>query len=299
MEKTDKIWLNGQLVPWDEAKVHVLTHTLHYGSGAMEGIRMYKTPKGSALFQLDRHIDRLYYGADSLKMKVPWSKEEFKQAILETIKANNVEVCYVRPILYYGYGELRVGPSGCPVEGSIAVWPWGAYLPAESVKIKTSTYIRIHPKTSVTDAKITGHYVNSILSGYQATDNGYHEALQLDYQGNIAEGPGENFFIVNGKTIITPPLGTILAGITRESVIELAKDLGYEVKEEAIKLEEAYKADECFFTGTAAEVTPIGSIDDKAIKNEIGPVTKHLKEEFSRITNAENKKYYKWLTFIE
>lgn len=291
--------MNGELVDWDKANVHILTHSLHYGSAAFEGIRMYDTKKGSAMFQLDRHIDRLLYSAESLQMKVPYNKDQLREAILETIKINKVKACYVRPIIYYGYGELRVGPGGCPVETSIAVWPWGAYLPGDSIKVKTSDLIRIHPKSSVTDAKITGHYVNSMLAGLQATSKGYGEALLLDYEGNIAEGPGENFFIVQGNKIITPPLGTILAGITRESVIELARDLGYKVEERAIKLEEAYEADECFFTGTAAEVTPIKSIDDKPIKNEIGPVTKHLKEEFVKIVNAENERYFKWLTFVK
>lgn len=299
MEKTDKIWMNGEFIEWDKASVHVLTHSLHYGSAAFEGIRMYETSKGSAIFQLDRHLDRLFYSAESLKMNVPWTQEEIKQAVLETVGINKEKACYIRPIIYYGYGELRVGPGGCPVEAAIAVWPWGSYLGEESAKIKTADFIRIHPRSSVTDAKISGHYVNSMLAGLQATDKGYTEALLLDFEGNIAEGPGENFFIVQDKQIITPPLGTILSGITRESIIELAKDLGYEVVERAIKLEEAYDADECFFTGTAAEVTPIGSIDDKLIKNDIGPVSTHLKQEFNKVANAENEKYNKWLTFIE
>lgn len=298
MQTTSKIWLNGQFVDWDKANIHILSHSLHYGSGVFEGIRMYDTTKGSAIFQLDRHLDRLYYSAKSVKMEVPWTKEEFKKAILETIKINDVKACYIRPIIYYGYGELRVGPGGCPVEASIAVWPWGTYLSDDPIEIKTSDFIRIHPKSSVTDAKICGHYINSMLAGLQATSKGYTEALLLDFEGNIAEGPGENFFMVKNNKIITPPLGTILAGITRESVIELARDLGHEVIEKAIKLEDAYKADECFFTGTAAEMTPIESIDNKKIKNARGKVTSHLREEFMKIVNGENEKYNKWLEFI-
>lgn len=298
MQPTKFIWFNGEFVPWQEAKVHVLVHTLHYGSGVFEGIRMYNTSRGSAIFQLDRHLDRLFYSASALRMEVNYSQKEFKQAVLDTVKKNNVDSCYIRPIIFYGYEELKVVPNGCPVDSAIALWPWGSYLGDETASVKVSDYIRLHPRSSVADAKITGHYANSMLAGLQATEAGYTEALLLDYEGNIAEGPGENFFIVKDETVITPPLGTILAGITRESVIKVARDLGMEVSEQNITLDEAYEADECFFTGTAAEVTPIKSINDKQIKHEIGPVTRRLKDEFSKIVKGENKKYHKWLTFV-
>jgi len=298
MQPTKYIWLNGTFVAWDEAKIHVLVHSLHYGSGVFEGIRLYDTKKGPAIFQLDKHLDRMYYGARCIDMKVPWSQEDFKQAILETVRRNEVKSSYIRPIFYYGYAELRVDPSTCPVEGAIAVWPWGAYLGDEAINVIVSDIIRIHPKSTFADAKITGHYVNSMLAGFAVRKGNYQEALLLDYQGNIAEGPGENFFLVIGKTILTPPLKSILAGITRASILELAKDLGYEVKEEAMSLNDALQADECFFTGTAAEVTAIKAINDTPMKNQNGPVTAHLRGEFRKIINAENPKYEKWLTFV-
>jgi len=299
MQATNKIWLNGKFVDWDKANVHVLIHSLHYGSGVFEGIRTYQTPNGPAVFQLDKHMDRLFYSAESVKMQIPWSKKELTQIILETIKINEVQACYIRPIIYYGYGELRINPKGCPVEAAIAVWPWGAYLGEGMARVKISDYIRIHPQSAVSDAKVCGYYINSILANSQAVDADYTEGLLLDFEGNIAEGPGENFFIVKNGKIITPPLGNILAGITRGSVIELARDLGYQVIEANIKPEEAFGANECFFTGTAAEVTPIESINDQIISTEIGPITKRLKEEFSKIVNGENKAYYHWLTFVK
>lgn len=298
MIPTQYIWQNGQFISWDDAKIHVLAHSLHYGTGVFEGIRLYDTKKGPAVFQLDKHLDRMYYSAKCLDMNVPWSQEEFKQAIIETVRRNEVTGCYIRPIFYYGYGELRVGPEGCPVDGAIAVWPWGAYLGDEAINVIVSDVIRIHPKSSFTDAKITGHYVNSMLAGLAVKKGDYQESLLLDYEGNIAEGPGENFFMVKDEKIITPPLGTILAGITRTSVMELARDLGYNVKERKITLEDAFGADECFFTGTAAEVTAIKSINEKPMKNPNGPVTAHLRSEFRTIVNGENEKYEKWLTFI-
>ena len=299
MQTTKKIWMNGKFIPWDQAKVHILTHSLHYGSGVFEGIRAYDTKKGTTVFQLDAHINRLYYSAKAVHMEVPWTKKELKKAIIDTIKVNKIKSCYIRPIFYYGYGELRVGPGGCPTEGAIAVWPWGSYLGEEAIRVKVSDFIRIHPRSSVTDAKICGHYINSMLAGLQATKNGYSEALLLDYDGNVAEGPGENFFMVKDGKIVTPLLGAILDGITRGSVIALAKDLGFKVEERTITLEEIYASQECFFTGTAAEVTPIGSINDKIISKKIGPITKKIKDEFAKITKGENEKYHKWLTIID
>ncbi|MEK7132576.1 MAG: branched-chain amino acid transaminase [Patescibacteria group bacterium] len=299
MNATKYIWFNGKLVPWARAKIHVLSHSLHYGTGAFEGIRMYETAKGPAIFHLGRHMERLIFSAKSLGMKLPYSLDELMDAAVETVRKNKFKSCYIRPIAYFGLGEVRVLPTNCPVEVAIAAWPWGAYLGDEPARITVVKTLRIHPQTLVVKAKITGHYVNSMLAGREAADRGFTEALQLDYQGNIAEGPGENFFIVNGKTLSTPALGSILPGITRASVIELARDLGYKVEERAISPAEAVGTDECFFTGTAAEITPIASIDDAEIKSAPGPITKHIRDEFMKITRAENPKYKSWLTFID
>ena len=300
MDETKFIWMDGKLVKWHEAKVHVLAHTLHYGAGVFEGIRFYETEKGPAVFRLKEHIDRLYYSAGTFGMKIPYSKEEFIKAVKETVRVNGLKAGYIRPICFFGYGKMGLNPEGAPVNCAIAVWPWGKYLGENAVRIKTSKYIRIHPKSTHADAKICGHYVNSIFAFLDAKGEGYDEALLLDYEGNIAEGPGENFFIVKNKKIFTPPLGTILKGITRESIIQLARDLGFELNEKKIKLEEAYNADEVFFTGTAAEVTPIASIDDKQIGDgRTGPITKQLSGEYHKIITGKNPKYEKWLTYID
>ena len=299
METTDKIWLNGELVDWDKAKVHVINHTMHYGTGAFEGMRFYDTPKGPAIFQLDRHLDRWLYSAKCLHMELPYSKPELRRAIVETVKVNKIKEGYIRPIAYYDHGPLRVNPVDLPVGVSIACWSWGSYLGEESAKLKVSSYIRIHPQTTFTDAKITGHYVNAMLAVREATEAGYTEALMLDYEGYVAEGSAENIFAIKNKIIYTPPLGTILAGITRESVIELAKDLSYEVEEKKLKIEDILEADECFLTGTAAEVSPVGQIDKQKLKNQLGPVTTKLKKKFEQIICAEDEKYEKWLTFVK
>ncbi len=294
-----KIWFNGKLIPWDKAKIHVLTHTLHYGTGAFEGIRFYDTKKGPAIFQLSRHVDRWLYSAKCLRMKMSYSKNQLTKATVETVKANKIPCGYIRPISFYGHGPLRVNPTGLPVDTAIACWPWGAYLGEEAVKLKVSSFVRIHPKSTFADAKITGHYVNAMLAGMEATTAGYTEALMLDYKGSVAEGSAENIFIIKNKTIYTPPLGTILAGITRESVIILARNLGYKVMEKKMKVKDIMAADECFLTGTAAEISPVGQIEKTKLKNQFGPITKHLQEEFMKIVSGENKKYYKWLTFVK
>ncbi|NQV12982.1 MAG: branched-chain amino acid transaminase [Parcubacteria group bacterium] len=299
METTDKIWFNGKLVPWSEAKVHVINHTMHYGTGAFEGMRFYDTKKGPAIFQLDRHIDRWLYSAKCLHMKVPYSKAELRQATIETVKVNKIKEGYIRPIAYYDHGPLRVNPVDLPVGVAIACWPWGSYLGEESARLKVSSYIRIHPQTTYTDAKITGHYVNAMLAVREATEAGYTEALMLDYEGYVAEGSAENIFIIKDGIIYTPPLGTILAGITRESVITLAKDLGYKVVEKKLKIKDILEANECFLTGTAAEVSPVGQIDKQKLQNQLGPVTAKLKKRFEQVICAEDEKYYKWLTFVK
>ena len=298
MEETEFIWMDGKLVPWKDAKIHVLTHTLHYGAGVFEGIRFYKTDKGPAVFRLKEHIDRMYKSADCIKMKIPFSKEDFIKAVIETVKKNKIDAGYIRPICFFGYGKMGLNPEGAPVNCSIAVWPWGKYLGEDAVKVKTSGYIRLHPKSTHADAKITGHYVNSILASIEAKDAGYNEALLLNAEGYIEEGPGENFYIVKDGKIITPPLGNILPGITRKSVMQIAKDEGIEVIEKNIKLKDVYNADEAFFTGTAAEVSAIESVDDKKIgKKAPGPITTKLRDLFMEIVHGKNKKYESWLSY--
>ena len=299
MQTTETIWQNGKFVPWAEAKIHVMTHTLHYGGGAFEGIRFYSTSQGPAIFRLKEHVDRLFYSAKTLNLELPYSKEEVIEAIKEVVRNSNLESGYIRPIAFYGYGKMGVNPLGNPVEFVIACWPWGAYLPHDSIDVKISSYIRIHPDSSVVDAKLCGHYVNGILASIELQGTHYHEALFLDSKGKITEGVGENFFMVKNKIIYTPKLGGILAGITRLTIIQLAQDLGYEVIETDISLEEAYQADEAFFTGTAAEVTAIRSINDRVFgEGGIGEITALIKEAFLDLVHGKNPNYMEYLTFI-
>jgi len=299
MDKTDKIWMDGKFVDWDKAKVHVLTHTLHYGLGVFEGIRFYETGKGPAVFRLKDHIKRLFHGAKTAFMKVPYTETEINKAVLKTIRKNKIEAGYIRPILFYGYGKMGLDPHGAEVNAAIAVWPWGAYLGEGAVKVKTSSFIRIHPKSTHSECKFCGHYVNSIFASLEAKEKGYDEALLLDYEGYCAEGPGENLFIVKDGKLLTPKLGNILPGITRKSIIEIANNEGIKVEESKLKLEDVYNADEAFFTGTAVEVIPITSIDDKKIGKETpGPVTKKLKELYLDIVHGKNEKYEGWLEYV-
>ncbi|MDP7180189.1 MAG: branched-chain amino acid transaminase [Candidatus Woesearchaeota archaeon] len=299
MKETKLIWMDGKLVPWKDANVHVLTHTLHYGAGVFEGIRCYETDKGAAIFKLNEHIDRLFYSAESVDMKIPFSNKEIVKATIQTVKENDLKAGYIRPICFFGYGKMGLNPKSAPVNTSIAVWPWGSYLGDQAVKVKTSKYIRIHPKSAVSDAKIVGFYANSILASIEVKNAGYDEALLLDYEGNVAEGPGENIFIVKDNKILTPQAGSILPGITRASVKQLAKDLNIEVEEKELKLEDIYDADEAFFTGTAAEVTSIESLDNKKIGNAApGPITTKIKELFMDIVHGKNEKYNNWLTYV-
>jgi branched-chain amino acid aminotransferase len=297
--KTEKIWMDGEFVSWDDAKIHVLTHTLHYGAGVFEGIRFYKTEKGPAVFRLREHIERLYKSAAPLTMEIPFSKEDMIKAVKDTVRVNKIDAGYIRPICFFGYGKMGLNPEGAPVKCAIAVWPWGSYLGEEAVKVKTSKYIRIHPKSVIADAKVCGHYVNSILASIEAKKEGFEECLLLDYKGNVAEGPGENIFYVKDSKIYTPKLGTILPGITRSSIMQIAKDEGYGVEEKDIALEELKSSDELFFTGTAAEVTPIRQLDNTLIGNgRVGPVTAKLKNIFLDIVHGRNKKYEKWLSYV-
>lgn len=299
MQKTDYIWHNGKIVAWDEAKIHVLTHSLHYGGAAFEGIRAYNTQKGPAIFRLKEHVERLLYTCSVIHLKLPYTETEIAEAIVQTVRLNKLQQCYIRPLAFFGYGKMGVNPTGAPPELTIACWPWGAYLPYDMVDIQTSDFIRIPPNATIADAKLTGNYINCILAILRLQGTRYHEALFLDTEGNIAEGPGENFFIVKNNTIYTPNLGAILAGITRDTVKVIAHQLGIEFVEKDITLDEAYKADEAFFSGTAAEITPIKSIDDKIIgKGIIGLVTQKVRQTYMDMVTGKNKEFEKFLTYV-
>ncbi len=300
MQQTKEIWHNGAFVAWEDAKVHVLTHALHYGDSVFEGIRAYKTSRGAAVFRLKEHLERLFYSASVIGITIPYTVEQLTEATTQLLKRCNLEQGYIRPIAFNGYGVMGLNPKGSPVDVVIACWPWGKYLPHEMVDIKSSKYIRIHPKSTVSDAKIGGHYVNSILAVQELQGTKYHEALFLDLDGNIAEGPGENFFMIKEGKLITPPLGTILAGITRETVIQFAKRHNIPVVERTISLDEAFKCDEAFFTGTAAEVSPIRSINDTVLGNgELGPITKKIKDAYLKMVTGEDAEFIHFLTFVE
>ena len=300
MNETKFIWKNGELIAWAEATTHVLTHALHYGSAVFEGIRCYQTDQGPSIFRLDRHVDRLFYSGSALAMDIPFAKEEIANVCKQIVRENGLEACYIRPLAYYGYGKMGLNPIGAPVDLIIACWPWGAYLGDDTVKIKVSDYIRIHPKTSVTDAKISGHYVNSIMASLEVHgDDRYHESLLLDYQGNVAEGPGENLFLVKDGALHTPKPGTILPGIKRDTVMTLAKEQGIEVVERVIAPDELHTADEAFFTGTAAEVIGITHIDDKPIgSGKMGPVTSKLRGLFLDSVHGRLREHKEWLFYI-
>jgi branched-chain amino acid aminotransferase len=296
MQTTEMIWKNGKLIPWADATVHVLSHTLHYGGGAFEGIRFYNTSQGPAIFRLQDHVERLIYSTEALKMHLSYSKEAIITAIKDVVRCNKLESGYIRPIAFYGYGKMGVNPIGNPVELVIACWPWGAYLPHASVDVKTSSYIRIHPDSTVVDAKLCGHYVNSILASLELQGTHYHEALLLDSDGHITEGVGENFFMVKDDVIYTPNLGGILSGITRATVIQLARYLDFKVIEVDISLYDAYQADEAFFTGTAAEVTAIRSINDKILgKKDIGPITSAIKKAYLELVHGKDNRFIDYL----
>jgi len=291
--------MNNNLINWDEAKIHVLTHSLHYGSAVFEGIRCYKTVKGAAVFRLNDHIKRMFKSSNSLRMKIPYTEELLSEAVVKTIKANNLSECYIRPIAYYGYGVMGLNPSNAPVDVSIAVWPWDSYLGDKPSKVMTSSYIRVHPDSTNVKAKISGHYVNSIIANLEAKEKGFDEALLLDYADHVAEGPGENIFIIKDHVIYTPEIGSILPGITRKTIIRLAKDLGYDVVKTELELIDVLDADEVLFCGTAAEVHPITQVDDVVINNgQVGEVTSILKNLYSDVVHGRTNEYNFWLTHI-
>ena len=306
MIETGKIWFNGELKEHDDAKVHVLSHVLHYGSGCFEGIRLYKLKNGkSAVFRLKEHVDRLYDSCKIYKMEVPYTKSEFIKGVLDTIKINKLESGYIRPLIFRGYNQLGVNPTCNPVEAIIAAWKWGAYLGEEGlkngIKVCVSSWRRPAPNTLPALAKASGNYLSSQLIKMEALDMGFEEGLALDYFGNISEGSGENIFLVKNGELLTPPMASSsLAGITRDVVVKIAKDLGLVVKYETLPREFLYLADEIFLTGTAAEITPVSSVDNiKVGCGSRGEITKKIQEEFFKIVKGENEKYREWLTIVE
>ena len=300
---TEHIWMDGKFLPWDEAKIHVLTHSLHYGMGVFEGIRCYKTKRGPAVFRLEEHMKRLYDSAKIVGIRIPCEIAEYTQAVLDTIRKNKMEACYIRPLVWLGYGSMGVNPSGAPVHAIVAVWSWGAYLGEEGLKkgirVKVSSYTSHHPNSYMTKAKTTGNYAVSQLAKLEAVNEGYDEALMLDPAGLVAQGSGENVFLVRNGALRTPPLHTVLRGITRDSVIRLAERQGLEVEEALFGRDEVYTADEAFFSGTAAEVTPIREVDGRAVgKGEPGPITKRLQSAYFEVANGEDKSTLRWLTEV-
>ncbi|MGC3997455.1 MAG: branched-chain amino acid transaminase [Anaeromyxobacter sp.] len=301
MIKADTIWLDGKLVPFDEAKVHVLTHALHYGIGVFEGIRAYRGADGrSAVFRLREHIQRLHDSAHIILMEIPFAAERLEQACVEVLKSNKLDAGYLRPLAFTGAGALGVGAQN-PIQVLIAAWPWGAYLSEDGLKkgirAKVSSFNRTHVNVGMVRAKVSGQYVNSFLATREAAMAGYEEAILLDAEGYVAEGAGENLFIVKNGVLQTPPLSSaVLAGITRDSVLRIAKDHGIPVKEEKFTRDTMYLADELFMTGTAAEVTPVREVDNRRIgKGEPGPVTKKIQETFFRAVRGEEPRYREWL----
>jgi branched-chain amino acid aminotransferase len=310
IQKSEKIWFNGEFVPWDEAQVHVTTHALHYGSSVFEGIRCYSTTlrqaqdtgQGPAVFCLDAHLDRLYKSCKIYRAEVPYSPDQLRQAIIDTVRVNQHQSCYIRPLVFRGADSLGVNPRQCPVEVVIITFEWGRYLGPEAleqgVDVGVSSWARMAPNTFPASAKAGGHYTNSQLIAMEALENDYTEGIALDVYGYVSEGPGENIFLVDNEVVRTPPLASsILGGITRGCVITLARDLGYEVREELIPREALYVADEVFFTGTAAEITPIRSIDRIAIgAGHRGPITERIQGEFMGITSGQLADRHSWLT---
>lgn len=297
------IWFNGKLVPWRDANIHVLTHSLHYGMAVFEGVRAYKTAKGPAIFRLDEHTKRLFNSAKIFQMALPYTYQEVFDAQLEVVKSNQLSACYLRPIAWIGSEKLGISARSNSIHMSVAAWEWGAYLGEDGlnkgIRVKTSSYSRHHVNVSLVRAKASGYYINSILANQEVTVHGYDEALLLDTDGYVSEGSGENVFIVRDGVLYTPDLASCLAGITRDAIITIAHDLGIEVREKRITRDEMYCADEAFFTGTAAEVTPIRELDDRIIgEGKRGPVTEKIQTIFFDAVNGKNPHYSTWLTYV-
>lgn len=303
-DESGKIWFNGEMVNWKEAKIHALSHVVHYGSSVFEGIRCYTNKNGSAVFRLEEHVERLFDSGRIYRMDIPFTKEEMCEAVLDTIKTNKLKECYIRPVVFRGYGELGVNPLKSPLEVVIAVWEWGSYLGQEAlelgVDVGVSTWRRMAPDTLPNMAKAGANYMNSQLVKMEALENGYEEGIMLDYQGMVSEGSGENIFIVKDDVIYTPSMSSsLLKGITRDSIIQLAIKMGLEVREEQIPREMLYMANEIFFTGTAAEVTPVRSVDRITIgSGKRGPITEKLQKSFFEILEGKVKDDFGWLTYL-
>ena len=300
-DRDGHIWYDGKLVPWRSATTHVLTHSLHYGLAVFEGVRAYKTAIGTAIYRLKEHTDRLFNSAHIYMMKIPYSVEQLIEAQKEVVRANKLEECYLRPIAFYGSEKMGVSPVGAKVHVAIAAWPWGAYLGPEAlnkgIRVKTSSYARHHVNVTMARAKVATTYANSILANLEATQHGYDEGLLLDVDGFVAEGAGENIFVIKDGVIYEPELTSALTGITRTSVIELAEGLGYKVKAKRLTRDDIYICDECFFTGTAAEVTPIRELDQRQIgAGKAGPITKVLQKAFFDVVTGKDRRHKSWLT---
>jgi branched-chain amino acid aminotransferase len=299
----DKIWMNGHLVPWEDAKVHVLTHALHYGSGVFEGIRCYDTVRGPAVFQLTEHLRRLERSARLYYMPIPFTHEELVQATKDVIRANGLNACYIRPLVWRGYGEIGVYPLNAPIETMIAVWPWGAYLGEDAAKhgirAKISSIRALDHASLARAAKASGQYLNSILAKIEVTKSGYDEAIMLNDRGHVAEGSGENLFIVRRGVVQTPPPSDgILEGITRESIIKIARALDLEVQERTLTRSDLHIADELFFTGTAAEIVPIREVDDQLL-GDPGPVTRRIQDKFHAIVGGRDEEFASWMEAVD
>jgi branched-chain amino acid aminotransferase len=302
MKTSEKIWMNGQFVAWDDAKVHVMSHVLHYGSSVFEGIRAYDSKSGPAIFRLGEHIERLMMSAKIYRMQVPFTAEQIERACLETVSVNGLKDCYIRPLVYRGYSHVGVDPRGTPIDVMVAAFPWGKYLGEEALSkgaaVKIGTWARMAPNTLPAMAKAGGNYMNSQLLKLEAVEDGYDEAIALDVQGYVSEGSGENLFAVHRKEILTPPISSsILSGITRDSVMRIARDMGYTVRETVIPREMLYLVDELFFTGTAVEITPVSSVDRIPVGEGVrGPVTKALQDAYFGILRGDVPDRYGWLS---
>ncbi|MBP7708728.1 branched-chain amino acid transaminase [Candidatus Pacearchaeota archaeon] len=297
MEKTNFIWFNGIFRSWAESKIHLLTHSLHYGLGVFEGLRVYNTKNGPAIFRLDDHLNRLYASANLVGIHIPFKFNELRIAIIETVRKNRLLEGYIRPIVFLGEESMGINARNLSVNVAIACWPWKKYFGEKSLRVKISPYMRIHPKTTPANAKVTGHYVNSLLAHQDASNEGYDEALLLDYEGNICEGSGENFFLVTENKIVTPKKGNILEGITRDTLIVLAKEEGYAVIETNILPNELKNSQEAFFTGTAIEIAPISCIGEITFRKN-NDITTLLINKFKKITSGEDQRFSNWLTYI-
>ena len=303
IETVDKIWMDGELVAWEDARIHVLTHTLHYGCGVFEGIRAYETSRGPAVFRLDDHIERLFDSATIFMIDIPFTREDLVAATLDTIRVNAVQSCYIRPLVYLGYGEMGLNPLPCPVNVAIAIWPWGTYLGDEGVangiRLKISSWRRHDPNIMPPAAKGTGMYINSSMAKVEALKSGYDEAVMLSPQGHVSECTGENIFIVNDGAIITPPTSAgALQGITQDSVRRIASDLGVDYRVEQLLRSDLYTADEAFLSGTAAEIVPIRSVDDREL-GDPGPVTRQVQETYFAAVRGEDDRYKDWLRHVD